>query len=634
MTVELRHQIKRGIVFSWIFTLAVLNVFSTTYYVSRAEGNDSYNGLSPTYQGGSNGPWLTIRKVNSSWSSYQPGDSILFKRGDSWITGQNEAIRIRKSGSAAGGYITFGAYGSGQKPIISHNATVDYPVVYLIENNTSYIIIENLNLRAEPAGSGFSGRPGCHHIIVRYCDVSASGYVGISSDYIDTYEFAYNNVDVEGTVGIYIGGSSTTKTTNGWVHHNTVNGGTDCISIHEGEGYNPGPNHVVEYNTLGWAAQPNENCVDMAFTKLDTIPTGLVVRGNICKGSEVGALGLNGNGTIVEHNFVYYGGNQKWEALIIGNYSSNFKVRYNIFTDGGQPSGAAILFNDIVTNTEIYNNVVCNSSASQRSSIVIPPANSNITIKNNAFINNVNGCYLVQYNGTATPANTNSVLDHNCYYSTLGDANKFYAGGTHYNFATWKSTWNQDAHSKFENPQFVNESGNYSVDTDFAISQTSPCFDSGTNVSLTQDYFGNTVPQNNAPEIGVYEFLYEKEILPEINIKYDSTNLDDGGAFDYGTKVIGSNTDQIFTLENLGNANLTLSESPVIVITGPNADQFRLQRQPSNPVLPRESTIFTIRFSPTSTGAKKATIAIANNDSDEDPYNISLLGRGRRKTSL
>ena len=48
---------------------------ATDYYVSSS-GNDSANGLS------SSTPWQSISKVNSVFSSLNPGDRILFKRGD------------------------------------------------------------------------------------------------------------------------------------------------------------------------------------------------------------------------------------------------------------------------------------------------------------------------------------------------------------------------------------------------------------------------------------------------------------------------------------------------------------------------------------------------------------------------
>jgi parallel beta-helix repeat protein len=84
---------------------------AATYYVANA-GNDACNGTSPTIGTSGNCAWQTIAKVNSS--SFSPGDSILFNKGDTW----REQLTIPSSGTS-GNPITFDAYGTGAKPLIS-----------------------------------------------------------------------------------------------------------------------------------------------------------------------------------------------------------------------------------------------------------------------------------------------------------------------------------------------------------------------------------------------------------------------------------------------------------------------------------------------------------------------------------
>ncbi len=55
-------------------------------------------------------------------------------------------------------------------------------------------------------------------------------------------------------------------------------------------------------------------------------------------------------------------------------------------------------------------------------------------------------------------------------------------------------------------------------------------------------------------------------------------------------------------------------------------EMFDVSQAPVSPVLPNQSTEFTIEFSPTSTGNKTATLLIASNDPDENPYEINLRG--------
>lgn len=80
-------------------------IAQTSYYVSSSEGNDSNSGTA-TGQA-----WKSLEKVNSF--KPQAGDKILFKRGDEWVG----TLTPPASGSA-GNPITYGAYGTGNKPKI------------------------------------------------------------------------------------------------------------------------------------------------------------------------------------------------------------------------------------------------------------------------------------------------------------------------------------------------------------------------------------------------------------------------------------------------------------------------------------------------------------------------------------
>jgi len=119
----------------------------------------------------------------------------------------------------------------------------------------------------------------------------------------------------------------------------------------------------------------------------------------------------------------------------------------------------------------------------------------------------------------------------------------------------------------------------------------------------------------------------EAAVTPEINVKQGTVSIPDGtGSYGFPGTVVGSYTDVVFTIENLGSADLTLSGSPRVQIGGTDASQFSVTVQPSSPVAPSGTTSFTIRFEPTSTGSKSATLSIANNDSDENPYDFDITG--------
>ena len=97
--------------FLLVLTICCFSADATNYYVANS-GNDSNNGTDPST------PWKTIDKVNS-FNSFLPGDNILFKRGDTFYG----SISVIQSG-VQGSPITYGAYGSGAKPIITGFSTV------------------------------------------------------------------------------------------------------------------------------------------------------------------------------------------------------------------------------------------------------------------------------------------------------------------------------------------------------------------------------------------------------------------------------------------------------------------------------------------------------------------------------
>ena len=76
------------------------------YYVDFTTGDDGDTGLTEALA------WKTMAKVNAA--SLSAGDSVLFKRGETW----REQLTVPSSGSA-GSPITFGAYGTGANPIIN-----------------------------------------------------------------------------------------------------------------------------------------------------------------------------------------------------------------------------------------------------------------------------------------------------------------------------------------------------------------------------------------------------------------------------------------------------------------------------------------------------------------------------------
>ena len=92
---------------------------------------------------------------------------------------------------------------------------------------------------------------------------------------------------------------------------------------------------------------------------------------------------------------------------------------------------------------------------------------------------------------------------------------------------------------------------------------------------------------------------------------------------------MGSSSGAItFTIDNTGTADLHLTGTPKVAIGGADAAMFVVGTQPTSTIVPSGTSTFTVTFTPTSTGPKTATVTIANDDLDENPYTFTLTGSG------
>ncbi|OAS17875.1 right-handed parallel beta-helix repeat-containing protein [Paenibacillus oryzisoli] len=117
-------QIRKEIVLFLFLCVGLLSVLSlshvtyaagATYYVDASIGNDGNDGISSEHA------WKTITKLNSV--TLQPGDQVLFKRGEVW-----QGVTLRPSSSGVDGNpIQYGSYGDPTlgKPIISGGSRMD-----------------------------------------------------------------------------------------------------------------------------------------------------------------------------------------------------------------------------------------------------------------------------------------------------------------------------------------------------------------------------------------------------------------------------------------------------------------------------------------------------------------------------
>jgi surface protein len=125
---------------------------------------------------------------------------------------------------------------------------------------------------------------------------------------------------------------------------------------------------------------------------------------------------------------------------------------------------------------------------------------------------------------------------------------------------------------------------------------------------------------------------------PEINVKGNNVSIADGDLTpstndhtDFGTQSVAAGAVvRTFTVENTGAGILNLTGSPnKVIISGTNAADFTVNLQPASTVAATNgSTTFQITFMPSVGGLRRATISIANDDADENPYNFDIHGIG------
>lgn len=102
--------------------LALVLIFSNcvkaeTYYISSKSGDDSRK---PKEAQNASTPWKTIGKLNNFYKSLKDGDVVLFKRGEVYYG----SLQLSEKPNKKTPSLTFGAYGRGEKPVITGFQTI------------------------------------------------------------------------------------------------------------------------------------------------------------------------------------------------------------------------------------------------------------------------------------------------------------------------------------------------------------------------------------------------------------------------------------------------------------------------------------------------------------------------------
>jgi len=511
-------------------------IFAGTYYVDATNGSDSNSGTSPEIA------WKTINKVNNS--SFNPGDSILFKRGEEW----REQLTVPSSGSP-GNPITFGAYGYGDDPIISG---ADLVTTWGDEGGNVWSAI----LVTEPKILFIDGTNDNKQAALADVDTANDWYWESNVLYIYSTSdpnTAYTNPGIEASVRPYLRG-------NGLIHIDTkqyviIDGiDTDKSSSHSVKIAAPSDNIIIKNSTHAYSydgglcatGSRNGGSSNITFNSNTVHHSNCAgsiayhegisveyVNGFEISGCEVYSCYEEGidakygskNG-IIQGNLSY----SNYHEAIMVDGASNVDICQNLVHDQNDAGIFVAIENNSypTTNINIYYNLILDNSKGIKfwTPKVIISDLKNINILNNTFYNNEiaimwDSSVCENYSGNNNIKNNIIWCKSNWNYAikdeTIGniginnskiDANTFQASaysdtlGINYIIVT--------------DINFRNESNN-----DYVLQGGSPCINAGIDVGLTQDYDGNTVPNGWAVDIGAYE--YQGSVSPPLSAETNAS---------------------------------------------------------------------------------------------------------------
>ena len=101
-----------------------------------------------------------------------------------------------------------------------------------------------------------------------------------------------------------------------------------------------------------------------------------------------------------------------------------------------------------------------------------------------------------------------------------------------------------------------------------------------------------------------------------------------------GAQMFGGTAISTFTIDNTGPAQLNLTGTPSITISGTNAGDFVVTAQPTSPLAATNGmTTFDITFTPSALGMRSAMVSIGSDDLSNNPFTFAIQGTGTPSTN-
>ncbi len=204
-----------------------------------------------------------------------------------------------------------------------------------------------------------------------------------------------------------------------------------------------------------------------------------------------------------------------------------------------------------------------------------------------------------------------------------------------------------NADLKLSNPAtYIDISGAHAADFTVTSVPTTPiATNNSTSFTITFDPSAEGLREavisidNNDLDEDPYTFAIQGIGLasPEISVLGNGESIADGDASpivtdntDFGSKdILTATQENSFYLKNIGSGALTLNGVPLVALSGAHAGDFLVSTPPAvSSIAPGDSVIFSVTFNPTVVGLRSATLSVANDDDDENPFNFDIQGTG------
>lgn len=486
-------------------------------------GSDSYDGLSPVYLGGSQGPKLSLNEAERIINNtLQAGDKLLFKRGEEWInTEDNQALHINQAEGTVNQPIIVGAYGAGKTAVIKTNRPNSS--VVLVRGHaggTSHdIIFDSLFITTDlDHGQGTRGlylndgiydKP--YNITFRLGQIEnlSAGVINYSANFSflnSTLWHNYNLPDQGFTQGFY-SSANHLKVIGNSIQRNGKYGNMfdHCFYVQGSRDVLIEDNHCFN----------STDCIKLRIVE------DAVIRRNTFSDLMIAAIVAGSDGSadrplrnvLIEQN--------RWSdvqnAIAIrsqsgagGPGSEDITIRNNIIQHTSAGGIGLVVFGpEQIRNLSFYNNLI--DSDAEAPAIRIRDNNSlNWNIKNNIIRKSIGQTFNAAFIRGDRDTLSGISFSHNLYFSDPQQGSDHVPlynlnGESEQTLSDLRAAFpGQERHSLEADPLWFNRAA-----SDFRISAASPAFNAGdTDLMIVyDDYIGTIRPQFNFIDIGPYEVM-------------------------------------------------------------------------------------------------------------------------------